>query len=95
MISVTSEAKTVLNDLLEQSGTKDDGQTIRLTAMPDAETGRVQLGLQLDQPAEEDHVVEHNGKTVLVMDHDIADRLDGLTLDTVDTPEGKLLTIKS
>ncbi len=98
MVSVTSEAKDLLRDLLqqaEQQGAAVEEETsIRLaqTAPVDSQTGEVGLSLVLDQPHEGDQVVEHAGKKVLLVDPSTSDLLEGITLDAVDTPEGRRLT---
>jgi len=49
------------------------------------------LGLTLDAPGSNDEIVEHQGRSVLVLDSSTSAMLDGLTLDLVDTPEGSRL----
>ncbi len=104
MVNVTTEAKDLLQDLLEdaqeQAGIADEEVGIRLApATPSETTGdegegrQVALGLMLDRAHEGDEVVEHNGKKVLMVDQRMSDLLDGITLDAVDTPEGKQLAI--
>ncbi len=100
MITVTSEAKEILYEVLEQakeqSGVTDQDVAIRLApdvSAANADTGQVQLDLMLDRPQEGDQVVEHNGQKVLVVDESTADLLEGVTLDAVDTPDGRRLSI--
>ncbi len=100
MVSVTTEARDLLQEILqqaEQQGADIDGSTsIRLaptTQGGDGNSGQVALGLMLDRPQEGDEVVEHNGKKILLIDSTTSDLLDGVTLDAVDTPDGRRLTI--
>ena len=93
MINVTASAKAVLHDALAKVGGGDEELAIRLAPVGTEADGQVQLGLVLDRPQDGDQVVEHNGKKVLVVEQAIADRLDGITLDAIDTPEGRRLTI--
>ena len=96
MINVTTTARDVLQEALQRAGVADEDVAIRLAPTPsaaNAEGDQVQLGLVLDRPQDGDQVVEHNGRTVLVVDQMIADQLDGATLDAVDTPDGRRLTL--
>jgi len=100
VVSVTTEAKDLLQDILqqarEQGAAVDDETSIRLapaTGEADGSGGQVALGLMLDRPQEGDQVIEHNGRKVLLIDSTTSDLLEGSTLDAVSTPEGKRLTI--
>jgi Fe-S cluster assembly iron-binding protein IscA len=105
VINVTTEAKELLHDMLDQAeaevGVEQEEVGIRLaptTIEADsaaAEGGEVGLGLVLDRAQEGDQIVEHNGKRVLMVDQSIGDLLDGVTLDVVETPDGRRLTINS
>lgn len=98
MVSVTAEAKDLLQDLLQQAEQQgavvDENISIRLaqTAPVEGETEQVGLSLVLDEAHEGDQVVEHEGKRVLLVDPSTSDLLQGITLDAVDTPEGRRLT---
>ena len=101
MISVTDRAKDLLYDVLQQAeqqgGIAPDGEVaIRLaptSISEDTASPEVELGLGLDHAQDGDQVVEHNGKTVLLVDGSTKDLLDGTTLDVVETPEGQQLTL--
>ncbi|MCL4370130.1 MAG: hypothetical protein M1380_04400 [Chloroflexi bacterium] len=100
MVSVTSEAKDLLQDILQQAQQQgadiEEDTSIRLaptTEGGNGNSGQVGLGLMLDRPKEGDQVVEYNGKKVLIIDSSTSNLLDGVTLDAVETPEGKRLTI--
>ena len=68
------------------AGTDDPDLGIRLTVEASGE-----YGVALDREAPGDHVVEHEGSKVLLVAHEVAERLGELTLDTQDTPEGARL----
>ena len=106
MINVTTEAKELLQDMLDQAesdtGMQEEDMGIRLAPTANTaagegdeggESGEVGLGLVLDHPQEGDEIVEHNGKKVLMVDQSIGNLLDGVTLDVVETPDGRRLTI--
>jgi len=40
-----------------------------------------------------DQVVEHEGSKVLIVERELADQLEGVTVDVEDTPEGPRLSI--
>ena len=86
MLTVTEGAKQHLKKAL--LGTDDPDLGIRLTV--DASGG---YGVVLDREASGDYVVEHEGSKVLLVEHDVAERLAELTLDTYDTPEGAKLRL--
>lgn len=87
MLTVTKGAKQQLKKALLASN-DDPDVGIRLTI--DA-SGK--FGVTLDREAPGDHVVEHEGSKVLLVGHEVADRLAELTLDTQDTPEGARLRL--
>ncbi len=100
MLTVTSQAKDLLYEVLEQakeqSGVSDQDVTIRLapdTASVAPDTDQVQLDLMLDRPQDGDQVVEHKGKNVLVVDETTSGMLDGVTLGAEETPDGWHFTI--
>jgi Fe-S cluster assembly iron-binding protein IscA len=87
MLTVTEGAKQHLKKVLLVS-TNDPDLGIRLTVDASGEYGVV-----LDREAPDDHVVEHEGSKVLLVAHNVAERLVGLTLDIQDTPEGARLRL--
>lgn len=101
MITVTEKARDLLYDVLQQAEQQagiDEQEDVAIRLAPteqpgDGEAAQMQLGLGLDRPQDGDQVVEHNGKTVLLVDSSTGNMLDGVTLDAVDTPEGRQLTI--
>jgi len=98
MIEVTIAAKNELSELLDRlvccESTKRE--SLRLVAEPyDYDDGELaQLELLLDVPRRGDAVVEHRGREVLVVDLAASDLLDGMTLDVVDTPDGRKLSLR-
>ena len=54
-----------------------------------------QLGLAIDVERQGDQVVEHEDSKVLLVEKDLADTLQGITIDVEDTPEGARLVISS
>ena len=87
MLTVTEGAKQHLKKAL-LAGTDDPDLGIRLTVDVSGE-----YGVTLDREAPDDYVVEHEGSKVLLVGHEVAERLAELTLDTHDTPEGAKLRL--
>ena len=89
MLTVTEGAKQLLKEtLLDLSDDPEAG--LRLSMKPPG-----QLGIVLDEEAEGDQVVEHEGSKVLLVAYELAPVVDGVTLDVQDTPEGpKLVVVK-
>ncbi len=100
VVSVTTEAKDLLQEILQQAEQQgaaiDQDTSIRLAPTTEGEngdSGQVALGLMLDRPQDGDQVIEYNGRKVLIIDSSTSNLLDGVTLDAVETPEGKRLAI--
>jgi Fe-S cluster assembly iron-binding protein IscA len=95
MLKVTDQAKQALNNLkteaLAQVPPESNGQ-----AMPSLRLviQGTQAGLSLDFPQETDQVIEVDGATVLLIDQDISQMLDGGVIDVTETPAGPMLTIR-
>lgn len=89
MLTVTQRAKGELKRIL--SAKVDNPQAgVRLTA---TDQGRFSLGIDVETPG--DQVVKHKGSKVLLVDHELATRLEGQTLDFTGTAEGpKFVFIK-
>lgn len=97
MLTVTTAAKDELHGLLDQilGDPPHADAGFRLLADPlDEEGERAQLELKLDVRREGDEVVRHQGRDVLIVDGAASDLLTGLTLDVVDTPEGRSLLLR-
>jgi len=86
MLTLTQAAGEHLSKLLDESDANDEA-AVRLVAR---EQG---LALAADQPRPEDTTFEHDGKTVLILDQQVAEALADRTLDVQDTENGKALSI--
>ncbi|MFW6126247.1 MAG: HesB/IscA family protein [Chloroflexota bacterium] len=91
MITVTERAKEHLKSTLAANVEEEteEEQGLRLGM-----TGPGQFGLGLDKEREGDEVVEHDGSKVLMVESELAGRLQGLTLDIQDTGEGEQLVMQ-
>jgi len=63
---------------------------LRLTA-----NDQGQLGLAIDVEKQGDQAVEHEDSKVLLVEKNLADTLQEITIDVDDTPEGVRLVISS
>ena len=63
---------------------------MRLTA-----NAQGQLGLAIDVERQGDQAVEHEDSKVLLVEKNLADTLQEITIDVDDTPEGVRLVISS
>lgn len=88
MLSVTDKAAAALHESLEAS-TTEESQALRLTRTAEG------LALSLDEQREGDQVVQHDDRTVLVIEEEISSALAGATLDATETPEGPRLVLQS
>jgi len=92
MLHVTSEARVELHtrllSALAQEGQSSPDLGFRLATRED------RLGLALDLPRERDQVVEHEGRSVLIMEPAVAERLAEQTLNAVETTDGTRLQIE-
>ena len=87
MVNVTPDAVDLLGKLLASSNPEEQ-QSLRI-----APSGSGELSLMLDQPSEDDEVVLQEGRAVLLLDPQVAQVLDGSTLDAVVTAEGPRLSL--
>jgi Fe-S cluster assembly iron-binding protein IscA len=97
MLTVTTRARTALHDMLlrtlgQQPGL-ENGTSLGFRLVPGREED-TQLGLALDAPRPGDAVVEHDGRSVLIVDNASAELLTHLTLDIAATPEGTRLALR-
>ena len=81
MIGVTERARQELKKMLV-ANTDEPETCLRLIAN---EQG--QLGLAIDTERQGDQVVEHDDSKLLVVENDLADSLEGITMDVQDSPE--------
>ena len=89
MIEVTERARQQLKEILK-ANTDEPEACLRLTAN---EQG--QLGLAIDMERQGDQVVEHEESKVLLVEKELSDKLEGITIDVEDTQEGTKLVISS
>jgi len=89
MLQVSERAREELKKALEAAG-HEPGEGLRLTV-----TGPEQLGLGVDSERPGDDVYEHEGTKVLMVDKDIAELVQDLSLDVAETEDGPQLTMSS
>jgi len=87
MIGVTARAKQELKRILTA---KVDMPQAGLRLL-NREPGTLGLGIDIELPG--DHVVEHEGLKVLIVEDGLAAKLNGVTLDVDDTPGESQLVI--
>ena len=87
MINVTERARQELKRLLDVCTDMPQG---RLRLM-DRGQGDLGLGLDIEMPG--DDFVRHDGSTILVVEHGLAESVKGLILDVEDNTEGSELVI--
>ena len=85
MLAITDDAKELLRDVLEQRG--QPGQALRLAETADG------LEVALDQAAEDDVIYDVDGRDVLIVRRDLADRMDGTTIQREESQDGPRLAI--
>ncbi|HEY82972.1 MAG TPA: hypothetical protein G4O01_06770 [Dehalococcoidia bacterium] len=90
MVGVTERARQELKRILLEN--VDNPQAgLRLIA---DESGRLGLGMDVEMPG--DQVVEYEGSKVLLVETELAARLEGVSIDVDDTPDGpKLVLVKN
>jgi Fe-S cluster assembly iron-binding protein IscA len=86
MLTVTDNACAYLAEMLDNAGVPE-GTAARVIINEEG------LGLSPDTPNDDDATFDHDGRTVLVLQQQLAEQLDERTLDTVDTEEGKGLAL--
>ena len=87
MIAATEPAKQELKRILNANTDKAEA-CFRLTA---DEGG--QLRLAIDMERDGDQAIEHEGLKLILAEKELADTLQGITIDVEDTPEGAKLVI--
>ena len=85
MLQVSDNAKSLLKDLLDERS--DPTHVFRLSKEGE------RFGLRFDVPAEGDVVFCHEETDVLTVASDVADSLEGITIDREDSPEGPRLVV--
>jgi len=90
MLTVTSTAKEKFKEILKKQDTSPE-VLIRITASPSKPN---MFDLVFDKEKEGDFVVKNEeGKTVLVIEPDLAKSLKGKTIDYTEKPQGAGFTI--
>ena len=89
MLQVSESALEELKKALDAAGSEPD-EGLRLMV-----TGPDQLGLGVDVERPGDKVYEHDGAKVLLVDENIAELVDDLSLDVNETEQGPQLTMSS
>ncbi len=87
MIGVTEQAKQELKKILA-ANTEEPEACLRITS-----DDQGQFGLAIDKEREGDQAIEHEGSKLLVAEKEIADSLQGVTMDVEGTPEGNKFVI--
>jgi Fe-S cluster assembly iron-binding protein IscA len=92
MIEVTHAALRALHDLIcesEQPEAPRRDLGFRLTP-----TRGGSLGLGFDAPRPDDHVIEHEGRSVVILDEFTANTYAGCTIDVDRDPRGPSLVVR-
>jgi len=87
MLAVTDDAKELLRDVLEQRG--EPSQTLRLSETAEG------LEVALDEAAKDDVIYDVDGRDVLVVQRELANKMDGTTIEREESPGGPKLVISS
>lgn len=86
MLMLTDTAARVLVEALTSRG-EDPAKMLRVTFVDGEYT------LTLDDPREEDQVIEHEGQGLLILDPEVSGALAEFTLDAQDTSDGPHLSL--
>jgi len=87
MVGVTEAGLVELKRILDEH-TDNKQAGLRLTT---DQSGT--LGLTIDVETAEDQVLEHEGSKLLIIEQNLADSLEGVTIDVDETPEGNRLVL--
>lgn len=88
MFQVTDAACEHLSDVLAKSGAPDE-MAVRLAIQEGS------VVVNVDQARQDDKSFEHEERTVLVLSENVAQQLDGATLDVEPSDDGLKLALKS
>ncbi|MBE0431303.1 MAG: hypothetical protein IBX67_05710 [Dehalococcoidia bacterium] len=88
MIEVSELAANALAQSLQMSGVEPE-KGFRLTRQED------KFALEIDSPAQEDKVIEHEGTIVLMVDQDTEQEVGDVLIDVEDRPDGPQLMMRS
>jgi len=87
MVNVTDNARQELKKILLDNVDMPQAR-LRLVNRDEGELG---LGIDIEMPGDE--LIEYQGMPILVVERDLADNLEGVTIDVDNTPEGAELVI--
>ncbi len=87
MVEVTERAREELKKALDAQSDQP-GNGLRLALV-----GPDEFGLGVDEEKEGDHVVQHEGAKVLIVENALAEKLDGITIDVHDSEAGPRLVM--
>ena len=87
MIAVTERAKEEMKKMLV-STTNETGACLRL-----CQNAENQLGFSIDEERQDDQKIDHQGETLLLIEEELSDLLNGITIDAEETPEGVKLFV--
>jgi Fe-S cluster assembly iron-binding protein IscA len=87
MLNVSDKAIQVIEQALD-SNEVEDKQALRLAKNDDGE-----FGLALDEQKDGDQVIAKEERALLYVDSEVSNKLDGATLDVVDSPGGVRLAL--
>ena len=91
MLKVTIRAREKLKESLLEEQTGSLRETYRITPIPSMPN---RLGIALDREKRGDQVIKsRDGLTVLLVQAELAEELEGMVLDYRDTPHGKAFTL--
>jgi len=87
MIGITERAKKELKELLTE---KVDNPEARLRLRTNEE-GKLGIGIDIEKP--DDMVIEYKGDSLLVVDAKLADSLENVAIDVVDSDKDRQFVI--
>ena len=88
MLTITEAAGTHLQSILDKANAPDDAA---LRFVP----GQQGLEITMDKPRENDQQLEHEGRIILLLDQQLAEKLSKHTLDAKQTEQGPALTLQT
>ena len=91
MLEVTDAAKRQLGEVTKARGL-DPGKFLRL-AVPPVWTGNGDFGIVIDARGVMDVAVAHDGRTVLLIEQEIAEKMGRAVLDFKPPPDGPRFTL--
>jgi hypothetical protein len=83
--AITDDAQELLRDVLERRG--EPSQALRLSEAADG------LEVTLDQAAEDDVIYYVGRRDILVVQRDLANKMNGITIQREESPGGPRLVI--